>query len=1390
MQHSRFFQAIALAAGTAFAVLPALLSAASVDPGIGAKANARSVWLVYFDEPPLASFHGAADAAVQPKLRGLEATSPAVTGAARLDVESSASLAYRAALTSLREERLGEAGRSMGRKLEPLFVYDVVNNGVALELTGAEAALIAKQKGVARIEPDFVRKLMTDAGPRWIHADSMWGAPGGGYRGEGRIVGVVDTGINARHRAFDAVSGRFTIQNPRSGYLGLCANSPTAGCNDKLIGIYDFTTGDKDAEVNDGSDRQGHGTHVASTAAGDPITVSLSSGTYSLSGVAPRANIVSYKACEVDASCQGSWVLAALNRAVADRVDVINYSIGGGNPSPWSAGDAVAMLNAYEAGIVVAVAAGNEGPDPGSLTSPGSAPWVIGVANTTHDRGNVARLTLSGGNAPLPGAGVLAGASLTAAPYGPMPIVYAGNYGSALCATGPNVNALPPDTSTSPWSFNPFNGQIVVCDRGTYARVIKGLNVKNAGGGGMVLVNAASDGVSVVADSHQLPATHLTYADGVALKQWLQQGSGHQATIGASTLEYLPMFADLLASSSGRGPVDGDWLKPNVAAPGTNILAAFKDGSGSTSSFAYMSGTSMASPHVAGAALLLRQMHSDWGPGEVASALQGTARASVLMPDGASPAGFMDGGAGVVDLAKAANPGLVFPVTAAQFRSADPAIGGKPRELNLGALVDRQCMLSCAFTRTVRNLGAQGQWQATVEMNGGTLQVSPTSFTLAAGATQALQFQFAVGASADYGKWQEGRVVLKKVGGGVSDTVIPVSIRPSAGTLPLMIELPAAGGMVDGESGWAETTLSGIVPLDSARFSGSDLVEPLTANPRIPQDPTKDKVYDNLLSTDEGVSIFRLQAERSGRVRLRVDARSETSRDIDLYVGRAGSATEMPNEDSEICISGSSGAVEKCDMVLDVTAGERFWILVQNWQSSTAGADNVAVQAALVPIAASTAEPALRPLVATGPGHTALRESFPVRLSWNAPDMAPGDSRWGHLLIGASAASPTGIGSVLVKIKRSPNPAGAAAMLQPGITRTMQLLPEQAQERLYIDVPPNATRLRVTSHGEGEVKLYLAHDPAPVTPTIAAAPARTAAAASSSQAGANDEVSVSGATLKSGRWYVTPVNTGSTRAKFDLDVALDFAGNRAQPGWGNWYDPKTDGSGFFLSPYADGAIWVLTWYTYAEDGAPVWYLGTAQAPAATQGSVSFDMARYSWNGQQPHDVAVGRVTLSLVDGRRMRVSWNMDGQSGSQSLERIEAGGCRNLGTTGKKPDGNWYTPARSGFGFEALTFPGMEVYIGYVYDGRGFARWAMADRGQDAAIGGDVQITANLRRGACPLCTYAAPLVEPAGTLTRRYSSATRGHFGLNVNLPGTGGGNWTSSEDVEMLTSPIACP
>jgi hypothetical protein len=246
-------------------------------------------------------------------------------------------------------------------------------------------------------------------------------------------------------------------------------------------------------------------------------------------------NIISYKACLPD-GCPLSSLLAAIDQATLDGVDVINYSIGGDASDPWSDADSEAFLNARQAGVFVATSAGNNGPESETLGCPGNAPWLLTVGSSSHDRSfvnSLTNLTSSGGSLPD-----IAGKSLSGA-LAARSIVYAGNYGDAL-----RLNSFAAST---------FSGQIVVCDRGTNARVEKGSNVLAGGAGGMVLANDAANGDSLSSDAHVLAAVHITYADGIALKTWLAAGTGHQAAISATVVDDSAANGDIMSAFSSRG---------------------------------------------------------------------------------------------------------------------------------------------------------------------------------------------------------------------------------------------------------------------------------------------------------------------------------------------------------------------------------------------------------------------------------------------------------------------------------------------------------------------------------------------------------------------------------------------------------------------------------------------------------------------------------------------------------------------------------------------------------------------------------------------------------------------------------------------------------------------
>ena len=392
------------------------------------------------------------------------------------------------------------------------------------------------------------------------------------------MAGIIDTGINHDHPSFADIGGDgYNHTNPHGTFHGLC--DPVTGapfCNDKLIGVWDFTGGSVGPE-----DDNGHGSHTASTVAGNVVDAALHAPTVTIerhiSGVAPHANIIAYRAClttPAAGACLQTGTTASIDQAVRDGVDVINFSIGGSSRDPWTDLNAIAFLNAQRAGVFMAVSAGNDGPGQATVGSPADSPWVTAVGANTHDRKFFNSLVgMSGGGSAAPAD--MRGQSVTAG-YGPAPIVYAGDYGYPLCGDGP-ANEATGEAALNPFPAGTFHGEIVVCDRGTYGRVEKGQNVQEGGAGGFVLLNDEPSGDSLIADAYTLPGVHLTYAQGLVLKPWLASGTGHTASITGTVTDVNAANGDVMASFSSRGqnPSVPGVIKPDVTAPGVDILAAF-----------------------------------------------------------------------------------------------------------------------------------------------------------------------------------------------------------------------------------------------------------------------------------------------------------------------------------------------------------------------------------------------------------------------------------------------------------------------------------------------------------------------------------------------------------------------------------------------------------------------------------------------------------------------------------------------------------------------------------------------------------------------------------------------------------------------------------------------
>lgn len=700
--------------------------------------SASGLWIVQLEEPPLARYDGGVD--------GLAATSPRVTGEEQLDVAAPESRDYLRHLAELQEETGLQIEDLLGRDIAVEETYSYAVNGMALRVSAEEAGAIADLPGVAAVEPDQVWQPETDVSNDLIHTPTVWAGETGtgvGTRGEGVLVGMLDTGVNPDHPSFAAEDGDgYVHENPfGSGtYLGVCADPEATTyediCNDKLVGAYNFTS---DRTARDGN---GHGSHTGSTMAGNKHTAVFAVGAdeYQLTvqGVAPRANVISYKVC-TDFGCLSTASVSAVEQAIADGTDVLNYSISGPD-NPWNNAVDAAFLSAYEAGIFVSASAGNDGPGAGTVAK--TAPWNAAVAATNSPR-LIAHDVSVTAPAPVPDEVTgLAGVPGTG-PGVTAPV--SGELREASVADPGNIRGC------EPFPAGAFDGAIALIERGDCNFSVKVDHAEDAGALAVVVANQF-EGPPVVMgalESTGIPAVMVAKEEGVTLRDFVVAHPGTQVTVDSGTvLTTTDAWSRMVTDFSSRGPSDFDLLAPTYAAPGRNILAATAAAGDDAVRYEFMQGTSMAAPHGAGAAALLHALHGDWSPAMIRSALASTADdEGLLKDDGLTPADPFDVGSGLLDLDAAGRVGLVMDESHEDFVAANPATGGDPTTLNLPAFVDQNCLEVCTFTREVTSVAdATATYSASVTApEGVTLTVEPTEFTLEPGATQQITLTADVG---------------------------------------------------------------------------------------------------------------------------------------------------------------------------------------------------------------------------------------------------------------------------------------------------------------------------------------------------------------------------------------------------------------------------------------------------------------------------------------------------------------------------------------------------------------------------------------------------------------------------------------------------------------------
>ncbi len=923
----------------------ALGGLAVAGPAGAAPGAPTTTYIVQLNDVPAASYTGG--------VSGYAATKPAA--GTKIDERSPAVSRYSGYLRSKHDTMLGKV-----RGAKRIYDYTLTFNGFAASMTSTQAAVLARTPGVRAVVKSEIRQLDTTSTPAFLglsQPGGLWSQLGGpGGAGTGVVVGVLDTGLWPESASFAPLEQPGTL-HPWHGICQTGEQWTAANCSNKVIGARYYTEGmggpdelkaQFPYEYISARDADGHGSHTSSTAAGNNGVDAVVDGN-SLgfaSGMAPNARVAIYKVCwgrGEEAGCTTPDIVQAIEDATADGVDVINFSISGSRTSMVDPVE-VAFLFAADAGVFVSTSAGNDGP--GASTVAHNDPWVTTVAAGTHDRVFNASVTLGNGQT-FTGAGL--GAAVPSSPL--IQSTAAGLAGAdpeevRLCFVG----TLDPAKVT---------GKIVLCDRGVNARTDKSLAVQQAGGIGMILANTSPN--SLNADIHFVPTVHVNEVAGAAIKAYIAGTASPTASLSAGQLAQ-GARAPFVASFSSRGPAlagEGDLLKPDIMAPGVDVLAAVAPPGRNGRNFDFISGTSMSSPHVAGIGALLTQAHPNWSPMAIKSALLTTAsvRDNTGQPiandtgGAANPFGY---GSGQVTPTPAANPGLVYDSgfndwvrflcgagqldpagsTCASFGRIDPSDLNTPN-LAIGSLAGTQ-----TITRTVTNVGSKkSTYVAFVTAPAGVnVSVNPTRLTIQKGKKATFQVTF-TRTSAAFNQYAFGSLSWSD---GEHNVRSQIAVRPVAVAAPSNLRGTGVSGSIQvsltpGYTGTLNSSAAGLIPatVGTATLTDPDGSFP-SGNPVAGPDAAKFTV-----DVPAGTTLARFAT---------FDADYPAGTDLDMYVYRGGTATLVgvsggPTAEEQVNLANpAAGTYDVYVDLFALAAGETEANIQQfSWALGTAAEGNLTV---------------------------------------------------------------------------------------------------------------------------------------------------------------------------------------------------------------------------------------------------------------------------------------------------------------------------------------------------------------------------------------------------------------------------------------------------------------